>query len=210
MAVVLRPARKSRVMPKSPMTYEQFLDWADEDTLAEWVDGEVELMSPASAQHQRLAKFLLRVMEQFVEENDAGEMFMAPFQMKLDNVRRGREPDLLFLTKEHLGRLQRNFLDGPADIAIEIISPESGLRDRGAKYGEYEAGGVREYWILDADERRADFFVLGDDGRHERARPDADGVYRSAVLRGFRLNVGWLWQAPLPKLRHVLREWEAS
>jgi hypothetical protein len=23
------------------MTYEQFLDWADEDTLAEWVDGKV-------------------------------------------------------------------------------------------------------------------------------------------------------------------------
>lgn len=208
MAVVLRPARKSRVMPKSPMTYEQFLDWADEDTLAEWVDGEVELMSPASAQHQRLAKFLLRVMEQFVEENDAGEMFMAPFQMKLDNVRRGREPDLLFIAQENLPRLQRNYLDGPADIAVEIISPESVLRDRGAKFAEYEAGGVREFWILDQDERRADFFVLGDDGRYERARPDAGGVYRSAVLTGFRLNVQWLWQTPLPRLRDILREWE--
>ncbi|HDN80831.1 MAG TPA: Uma2 family endonuclease, partial [Chloroflexi bacterium] len=29
------------------MTYEEFLDWADEDTLAEWVDGEVVMYSPA-------------------------------------------------------------------------------------------------------------------------------------------------------------------
>ena len=29
------------------MTYEQFLAWADEDTHAEWVNGEVVMTSPA-------------------------------------------------------------------------------------------------------------------------------------------------------------------
>lgn len=208
MAVELRPIRKKSVMPRSPMTYEQFLEWADEDTLAEWVDGEVELMSPASVPHQDLAGFLAAIMRFFAEDHDAGRVLTAPFQMKLDNVRRGREPDVLFVAQENVSRLQRNFLDGPADLAVEVISPESVLRDRGAKYGEYEAGGVREYWVLDADERRADFFVLGDDGRYERARPDADGVYRSAVLAGFWLRVDWLWQTPLTTLRQILHGWE--
>ena len=76
-------------------------------------------------------------------------------------------------------RLQRNFLDGPADLAIEIVSPESMLRDRGTKYGEYEAGGVREYWVLDPETQRADFFVLDASGRYQRAQPDADGIYRA-------------------------------
>ena len=111
---------------------------------------------------------------------------------------------------EHLPWLQRNYLDGPADIAVEVISPESALRDRGAKYGEYEAGGVREYWVFDIELRRADFFVLGDDGRYERAHPDADGVYRSAVLSAFWLNVNWLWEQPLPTLRRVRGEWETK
>ncbi len=35
------------VQPRK-MTYEEFLAWAGEDTLAEWVDGEVEMTSPAS------------------------------------------------------------------------------------------------------------------------------------------------------------------
>lgn len=208
MAVVLKPVRKSRVMPRAPMTYEQFLDWADEDTLAEWVDGEVELMSPASVPHQDLVGFLAAVMRFYIEDHDAGRVLAAPFQMKLDAVRRGREPDLLFVAQDNLSRLQRNYLDGPADIAVEIISPESALTDRGAKYAEYEAGGVGEYWIFDQNERRADFFGLSVERRFERIKPDADGIFWSVALPGFWLNVNWLWQTPLPNLRDILREWE--
>ena len=149
-------------------------------------------------------------MRAYVEEQDAGKLLAAPFQMKLGTIQRGQEPDILFVAKGHLSRLQRNFLDGPADLAIEIVSPESILRDRGTKYGEYEPGGVREYWVLDPETQRADFFVLDASGRYQRAQPDADGNYRSSVLPGFWLKVGWLWQEPLPTLRFVLREWEGT
>ena len=187
------------------LTYEEFLDWADEDTLAEWVDGKVEMSSPASLAHQDVAGFLGAIMRSFVEDTNAGKVLLAPFQMKLSDVRRGREPDLLFVATENLHRLRQNFLDGPADMAVEIVSPESALRDRGAKYAEYEAGGVREYWVLDLAERRADFFVRGADGRFERAHPDANAVYQSTALPGFRIDVTWLWQRPLPTLREALR-----
>lgn len=192
------------------MTYEQFLDWADEDTYAEWVDGKVERMSPASVRHQDISLFLARVVAEFVDEADAGKVLTAPFQMKLEALRRGREPDLLFVTKDRLTLLKGSFLDGPADLAVEIISPESALRDRGAKYAEYEAGGVREYWIIDADAHRADFFVLDADGRYQRAREDAESRYESVLLPGFWINLSWLWQTPLPSVRQVLREWEAA
>ena len=208
MVIELKIRKGERLPPTKRLTYEQFLDWTDEDTYAEWVDGNVELMRPASVPHQDLAVFLTRLFAQYVEDHGTGKTLPAPFQMKLANVRRGREPDVLFITDEHLPRLQRNYLDGPADIAVEIISPESALRDRGAKYGEYEAGGVREYWVFDTEARRADFFVLGGDGRYERAHPKAGGVYHSAVLPDFWLNVNWLWAQPLPTLRRVLQEWE--
>lgn len=210
MVIELKVRKGQRIAPTKRLTYEQFLEWADEDTYAEWVDGEVELMSPASVPHQDLAGFLYRLFVQWTEDGGGGKALQAPFQMKLSNIRRGREPDLIFIAEENLPQLKRNYLDGPADIAVEIISPESILRDRGAKYAEYEAGGVREYWVLDPEAQRADFFVLGDDGRYERAHPAADGVYRSAVLPDLWLNVAWLWQSPLPTLRQVLREWEAS
>lgn len=194
-------------LPAQMMTYEEFLDWADEDTYAEWVDGKVEMMSPASVEHQDISLFLARLLAEFAEEHDAGKLLAAPFQMRLSNVKRGREPDLLFVAKNNLTRLRRSYLDGPADLAIEIVSPESVLRDRGAKYAEYEAGGVTEYWIIDAEARRADFFVLDAEGRYQRASPDEGGKYASAVLPGFWVNVGWLWQSPLPSVRSVLKAW---
>ena len=150
------------------MTYEQFLEWMDEDIYAEWVDGEVQFMSPGSAKHQDISGFLSAVMRAFAEEHDAGKVLEAPFQMKLPKVRRGREPDILFVAKGHLSRLQNTYLNGPADLAIEIISPESVLRDRGEKYAEYETEGVREYWVIDHEEQRVDFYVLGDENRYDR------------------------------------------
>jgi Uma2 family endonuclease len=98
------------------VTYEQFLEWADEDTYAEWVDGEVELLSPASRKHQKIALYLGRLLSEFEERGD-GEVFIAPFQMKLANVRRGREPDVIFVVRDNLINLQNNYLDGPGGTA---------------------------------------------------------------------------------------------
>ena len=137
-------------------------------------------------------------------------MLAAPFQMRLAELERGREPDLLFVAKANLARLRPTYLDGPADLAVEIISPESVLRDRGTKYAEYEAGGVREYWVIDHEQQRTDFFRAGANERYQRAQPNADGIYRSAVLPGFWINVGWLWQDPTADPAHCPAAWEAT
>ena len=197
-----------RRVPPGRMSYEEFLEWCDEDTWAEWVNGEVIMLSPASNRHQDLSDFLAFIMRAFSETHNLGVVRSAPFQMKLKDVQRGREPDVLFVAKEHLNRLKETYLDGPADLVIEIISPESRLRDRGEKFAEYELGGVREYWLIDPEEKRADFFILGDDGRYERCKPDSQGIYRSAVLKGFWFEEARLWQEPLPPVLDVLREME--
>jgi Uma2 family endonuclease len=161
------------------------------------------MMSPASDRHQDLSGFLGSVFRSFVEERDLGIVRSAPFQMKLE--RNGREPDLLFVTKEHLGRLRETYLDGPADLVVEIVSPESAGRDRGEKFYEYEAAGVREYWLIDPERERAEFYRL-EEGRYRLQEPDAEGRYRSAVLEGFWLQVDWLWAEPLPAVGEVLLE----
>jgi len=210
MATVIEKSETVTPASLPKMTYEEFLECGDEDIPAEWVDGEVELKTSESLEHQDLFGFLIGVLGWYADDNNAGMVLSAPFQMYLENVRRGREPDLIFLRPESLPRLRDNFLDGPADLAIEIISPASIVRDRGAKYGEYEAGGVREYWMLDPATRRADFFVLDNEGRYQRAVPDGDAHYQSAVLPGFWISVNWLWQSPLPRMRDVLQAWEVK
>jgi Uma2 family endonuclease len=189
------------------MTYEEFLTWADEDTWAEWVNGEVIILTPASMRHQNLTTFLAASLRFFVEAHQLGLVLTAPFQMKIGPDLSGREPDILFIAREHLDRLQNAYLDGPADLVVEIISRDSRARDRGEKFYEYEQGSVREYWLLDYLRRQAEFYQLGSDGIYRSVPVDAAGIYRSAVLNGLWLKVEWLWQEPLPLLLNVLREW---
>jgi Uma2 family endonuclease len=138
-----------KAVPPGKMTYEEFLAWADEDTWAEWVNGEVIILSPASKRHQDLAFFLAALLRLFVEARQLGFVVTAPFQMKIGADLPGREPDILFISREHLDRFRDTYLDGPADLVVEIISRDSRARDRGDKFYEYEQGGVREYWLLD-------------------------------------------------------------
>ncbi len=202
----ISPALRRQILDaleKPPrMTYEEFLAWADEDTYAEWVDGEVIMTSPASDRHQDLVRFLMAVLGTFAEANNLGIVRPAPFQMKLEH---GREPDLLFLAREHLDRLRRNYLDGPADLVIEVVSPESAGRDRGEKFYEYARGGVPEYWLIDPDSRWAEFYRLGE-GRYRLAFEGREGEYHAAVIPGFWLRVEWLWQEPLPAVDAILLE----
>ncbi|MGY4706917.1 Uma2 family endonuclease [Candidatus Bipolaricaulota sp. J31] len=194
--------------PAKKITYPEFLAWCDEDTWAEWVDGEVIVLSPASNKHQDLVRFLVQVIGAFAEAKNLGVVRPAPFSMYLPELNRARGPDILFIATENLNRLKETHLEGPADLVVEIVSPESRLRDRGEKFAEYELAGVREYWVIDPDEKRADFFVLGPDGRYERRKQDETGIYRSEVLLGFWLKVEWLWRDPLPPVLEVLKELE--
>ena len=195
-----------REAPKGKIPYEEFLAWLDEDTWAEWVDGEVVMVSPASDRHQDLARFLIMVLGLFTEVYHLGVIRPAPFQMKLGPELPGREPDLLFVARAHQDRLKETYLDGPADLVVEIVSPESRGHDRGEKFYEYEQAGIPEYWLIDPETRRAEFYQRGATGHYHLVPPDVQGRYRSAVLTGFWLKVEWLWQEPLPAVEEVLLE----
>ena len=176
------------------MTFEEFLAWADEDTHAEWVDGEVRMSSPASDEHQDIARFFTVILSAYVEVHHLGIIRPAPFQMRL--AQSSREPDLIFLANAHLDRRTPTYLAGPADVVVEILSPESATRDRGDKFFEYEAAGIPEYWLIDPLRQQAEFYQLSADGHYRPALPEAEGCFTSQAIPGFTLRVAWLWQRP--------------
>lgn len=189
------------------VSYEEFLAFLDDETWAEWVNEQVVRMSPITDEHQLVGSFLLALLKFYVEHHTLGVVLYAPFQMKTGPDLPGRSPDVLFVAEEHRSRIRRTFLDGPADLVIEIISPESRGRDRGEKFYEHEQGGVVEYWLIDPQRKQAEFHRRGDDGSYKPMPIGPDGVFSSEVLGGLWLKVDWLWQRPLPKLMDVLKEW---
>lgn len=195
-AVHQNPRRAQRLR----MSYEEYLRWADEDVLAEWVNGEVIVHMPPKRFHQSLVTFLVKLLGLFVDFYDLGTVFTAPFEMRLSPEGPSREPDILFVSKEHEGRLTEERLEGPADLVVEVISEDSVRRDRVEKFQEYERFGVQEYWVIDSrpGQRSADFWVRGEDGLFTLGEVTEEGIYRSRVLPGFWLKLEWLWRRPLP------------
>lgn len=191
----------------SYLSYEAFLRAADEDVPAEWVDGKVILTGSSSNRHQQLLGFMLSLLCVFVEEHTLGKVRSRPFQMKTGATLPGREPDLIYVAGIGRSRLKERYLEGPADLAVEIISPESRARDRGEKFYEYEQGGVQEYWLIDPDREQAEFYRLDTRGIYQLV-PLTDGVFESQVLPGLRLEAAWLWREPLPPLLDVLKIWK--
>jgi Uma2 family endonuclease len=125
--------------------------------------------------------------------------------MKLQATNSARMPDVMFVSTKRLEQLRHTYLDGAADLTVEIISPDSVDRDRSDKFSEYQIAGVREYWLIDPDRRTAEFFELGADRRFYPV-PLCDGAFRSSVVPGFWLKPTWLWEDPLPDPIEVLKE----
>jgi Uma2 family endonuclease len=196
-----------QVAAPNKITYEEFLNRTDENTHVEWVDGEVVDMAPIADEHMWVDMFLARVLGEYVERQNLGAVCREPYQMKAAPHLPGRAPDLMFVSNANRRRLKKTHVEGPADLVIEIVSPESRARDRGEKFYEYQEGGVREYWIIDPERKQAFFYLLGDDRIYRPADIARDGIFRSTVLDGLWIRIAWLWQRPLPTLQSVLKEW---
>lgn len=186
------------------MSYEEYLRDPGIPEHTEWVDGEVTEMMSVSNKHAQLVGYLARLIGMYVELRELGEIRMDPFQMRPTPSSNGRAPDLIFVVRTKLGSLRPQYLEGPADVVIEVTSPGTEAVDRGDKFYEYEAGGVPEYWILDPVREVAEFYVRDESGVFRSANVQPDGEFESAALDGFRLKVEWLWTRR-PVLR-VLRE----
>ncbi len=197
-------------LPPRRMTEQEFIAWCDEDTPAEWVDGEVVMMSPASNEHDDLIGWLVAVLRPLVEQRELGLVRGPEFTVRLGNPPRRRVPDVLFVAHERLGLIQPAHFEGAPDLCVEVVSPDSAARDWREKYLEYEAAGVREYWVIDPGSEHAEAYALGpepgDDRPRYRRLPEVDGRIHSTVIERFWLKTAWLWPTTRPKVLDALRE----
>src|SRR5436309_7916635 len=127
------------------MTEEEFVSWCDEDTNAEWVEGLVILKEPVSGEHDQIAWWLRTLLQHYVEHRGLGLVSGPQFCVRLPRRPSRREPDVVFVAAARRDVVRPNHIEGPPDLVIEVVSPESQSRDRREKYLEYEAAGVGEY-----------------------------------------------------------------
>jgi Uma2 family endonuclease len=65
------------------MNYEEYLEFANDSRIVEWVDGEVIIYMPPRPEHQDLVFFIGQLLNSFVHFFKLGKLLIAPFEVKL-------------------------------------------------------------------------------------------------------------------------------
>lgn len=174
-----------------------------EDSDWEYLDGRL-VMSPASDRHEDLFRFLLTLLSTYLDARRGGVVRGSRYPMRLDE-RWSPEPDLLVVRDERRHLLTSKYLDGPADLVIEIASEADPRFEIREKLPRYRQAGVPEIWLIHPLQNTLLASRIDATGSYAEARL-ASGRIESAVVPGFWLEVGWLWQERLPSTYACLQQ----
>jgi Uma2 family endonuclease len=113
------------------------------------------IMSPAPKdRHQKLIGELFVLISNYVKKNKLGQTRVAPSDVFL-NEENIYQPDIYFVSNESLTGFEEDGFHGSPDLIIEILSPGSEKSDKVDKFKNYEACGIKEYWIVNPLDKKA-------------------------------------------------------
>jgi len=139
------------------LTYEDYVLIPEDGLRHEILDGE-HYVSPAPLiRHQLVLGRLHLRLGNFLEGQDLGTLLLAPTDVVL-SLHDIAQPDLLFISKARLAILTEKNVQGPPDLAVEILSESNRHVDERVKLDRYGRLGGREYWILDPKRNTARIF----------------------------------------------------
>ncbi|HTE10660.1 MAG TPA: Uma2 family endonuclease [Chitinophagaceae bacterium] len=149
--------RKYQPPPRTGMEVFMMLP---EGTLAELINDVIYMSPSPSFHHQDLSTELAMQIRTHVKKNKLGTCVSAPMDVFLDN-RNAVQPDLLVILADSLIILTDDGkIKGVPDFIIEILSPGNKKHDTEKKKTLYERFGVKEYFIIDPDNRETTTYYL--------------------------------------------------
>jgi Uma2 family endonuclease len=174
-------------------TYADYLEWDTEERY-ELIDGVPYLMSPGpSPQHQSLSMTLSILIGNYLKDKPC-KVFAAPFDVRLnadtadDTV---VQPDILVVCDK--SKIDKRGCKGAPDLVIEITSKSTGSYDRGLKLKKYVNAGVREYWIVDPENKIVQVYTAQSDNRSSLLFYDETDVAPINIFDDFKIDLAELF-----------------
>jgi Uma2 family endonuclease len=142
-------------------TYDEWKEWKDRWEL---IDGVPYAMSPAPApRHQWISANIKGEFRNSIKSAGCKKCKVYDFidiKVSEDTI---LQPDAVIVCKE----IPKNFLDFPAAMVVEILSPATALKDRNNKFTIYEAQKISYYLIVDIEKKEIEIYRLNKDGKYE-------------------------------------------
>ncbi len=158
-------------------TYSDYLSWQFKERV-ELIKGKLFKMSPAPNRiHQKIAGELIAIFVTFFRGKKC-QVFPAPFDVRLPIASKNGmastvvQPDLSVICD--VAKLDEQGCNGAPDLIIEILSPGNSKKEMREKFEVYEESGVREYWMVDPQEKIVLIYVLNESGQYIGLQPLTD------------------------------------
>lgn len=151
-------------------SYSDYLTW-NENERWEILDGVPYMQAAPSRIHQEVSLSLLMFFANYLQGKPC-KVYHAPFCVRLDAEKNDKdimnvvEPDITIVCDN--SKLDDKGCKGSPDLIVEILSPSSVKVDRVDKFNKYEKAGIKEYWIVEPDQKIVSVFLLQSNSRYGR------------------------------------------
>jgi Uma2 family endonuclease len=167
----------------SRVTFAELQQWPDDGRRYELYDGEVIVVPSPFPRHQRVVLHIGEILAAY-ERSHGGLVFDNPIDIVFSehNV---VQPDLVYFRPErrHVVRDWEATRAAP-DLAVEVLSRSTEVRDRGRKMQLLARFGVPEYWIVDPVDNLLEVYALKGSAYELAGTYGADQEVSSPTLRG--------------------------
>ena len=140
------------------LTYDDLAAFPEDNLRRELIDGDLIVTAAPATRHQRAVATMTAELYLWAKAN-GGLVLPAPTDVYFSHTN-VVEPDVLFVTAEHLERVERPFVRSAPDIVVEVSSPSTRRLELIRKRELYERFEVPEYWYVDLDADRVEIHRL--------------------------------------------------
>jgi len=172
--------------------YSDLLSVPDDGNRYEIFEGELIVSPSPGEKHQNALSNLFGILYTFIRDRHLGKLYTAPLDVYFDDET-VVEPDVLFISNERKAIIEEQRINGAPDLIVEIISPKTESRDRGYKYRRYEKEDVKEYWIVDPENKTLEIYILKNTGYELLNKYTGNDTATSSLLTGLEFNIKDLW-----------------
>ena len=164
-------------------TYEDYCLW---EGRWEIIEGIPYAMSPApNPRHQWVSSNIKYEIKDAIKKTGCKNCKVYDFidiKVSEDTV---VQPDAVVVCKE----ITEVFLDFPATLVVEILSPSTAMKDRNNKFTIYQSQKIPYYIIIDVDKNEIEVYHLKEDGKYRLEKISTDLPYTFNLMADCSVDV---------------------
>ena len=158
------------------------------------IEGQLVMSPSPLTKHQRLVGRVYALLNDFVQDNTLGEIFIAPLDVCLNDVN-VYQPDIVFVSTARLHQITEKGIEGAPDLCIEVLSKGTQRFDLGTKKKVFAQSGLAHYWIIDPEARSVSVFNLAANPEHPIEVLTPPQSFRPEVFPRLQIDLSTLFAA---------------